>query len=122
MFIQLNLNPKKKHVGDCTVRAIALATNRTWDEAYLKLAIQGFMSCDMPSSNSVWGDLLKHEGFKCYVVDPIITVKEFCNKHPEDVYVLATGEHVLVAAHGDYYDTWDSGDESLIYCWRKDEF
>jgi hypothetical protein len=33
-----NNNPFGRHVNDCSVRAIALATEKSWDETYKELA------------------------------------------------------------------------------------
>lgn len=78
---------------------------------------------DMPSANRVWESWLAEEGYtrklipntcpNCY------TVRDFCLEHPTGKYLLATGEHVVTVENGDYYDTWDSGDEQPIYYWSK---
>jgi len=34
--------------------------------------------------------------------------------------ILATGTHVIAVGDGNYYDTWDSGQEVPIYYWRKE--
>jgi hypothetical protein len=34
MFKYYNANPLGRHVSDCSVRAISLATGRSWDETY----------------------------------------------------------------------------------------
>lgn len=52
-FVYYNPNPSGKNAGDCTVRAIAKATGMSWQEAYLALAIQGYLDGDMPSANIV---------------------------------------------------------------------
>ena len=39
--------------------------------------------------------------------------------NPYGRYILATGEHVVAIENGDYYDTWDSGDEIPIYYWKE---
>ena len=41
--------------------------------------------------------------------------------NPEGKYLLATGTHVVTVIDGDYYDTWDSGDEIPIYYFTKEE-
>jgi hypothetical protein len=38
MFKYYNANPLGRHVNDCTVRAVSLATNTTWDLAYKELS------------------------------------------------------------------------------------
>lgn len=34
MYVYYNNNPLGRQVSDCSVRAIALATERSWDSAY----------------------------------------------------------------------------------------
>lgn len=118
-----NPNPKAILVGDCAVRAVAVANGMTWDESYNMLADYGFMIKNLPNADSVWGAALKDLGFKrrsipntcpdCY------TIREFCKDHTKGTYVLGTGSHVVAVKDGDYYDTWDSGDEIPIVYWRK---
>mgnify|MGYP007038282472 FL=1 len=47
------------------------------------------------------------------------TVREFCKDHPMGTYVLGTGSHVVAVRDGNYFDTWNSGDEVPIIYWRK---
>ena len=63
-----NPNPSGRMVGDCVIRAISKATNRSWEEIYVKVAIQGLMMHDMPSSNSVWGSFLYNQNFHRYSI------------------------------------------------------
>ena len=119
MYKETNLNPSGKRTGDCVVRAIAKATGSTWESTYIELVMEGYADHDMPSSNAVWDKYLRENGFERHLIPnecPMCyTVKQFCKDHPNGMYVLATGSHVLVADKGDYYDTWDSGDEVPIY-------
>lgn len=124
-YISINPNPNGLHTGDCVVRALAYALDKTWYEAYLGLAVQGLIDADMPSSNRVWSDYLKSQG---YEMRPIInncsecyTVIDFCRDHPHGKFVLATGNHALVADEGNYYDAWDSGREYPIFYFEKKE-
>lgn len=116
---KVNPNPKGKNVGDCTVRAISLATNQGWEKVYLDLCIQGYTMADMPSSNDVWGKYLMDKGWVyrrlqdtcpfCY------TINDFCNDHPEGTFIVATGTHVVCVKDGRYLDTWDSGDKVPLF-------
>lgn len=123
-FVYYNPNPERKLASDCTVRAISKVTNKTWEEAYMAICFQGFMMHDMPSINSIWGGYLKSIGFKMTLVPNICpncyTVKEFCTEHPNGVFLVNTDKHVIAIDNGDYYDTWDSGDEIVNYYWTKE--
>ena len=122
-FVQANPNPRNGRVGDCVIRAITIATNSTWEKVYTELAAYGFVMGDMPSSNTVWGQYLKDKGFKRDIIpdtcpQDCYTIIDFCNDNPNGTYILGTGSHVVAVIDGNYYDTWDSGNEAPIYFWR----
>ena len=125
MWVQSNNNPDKALVGDCTIRAISKAIGKPWDDTYIYLAVQGFKMKDMPSSNRVWGEFLYANGFRRFIIPDscpnCYTIKDFCEDHKDGKYVLATGTHVVCVVDGNYYDSWDSGDEIPIYYWRKEK-
>lgn len=79
---------------------------------------------DMPSGNSVWGAYLKQKGFRRYIIPDTCpdcyTVADFASDHPEGTYILALSDHVVAVKGGDYWDTWDSGNEVPIYYWKKE--
>ena len=123
-YIYTNPNPKGAITGDCVVRAVAIANDLDWDTAYLILSDYGFRMKNMPNADSVWSKVLKDFGFKrrsipdtcpaCY------TIREFCEDHPEGIYILGTGSHVVAVIDGNVYDSWDSLDETPILYWRKE--
>lgn len=123
MWIQCNPNPKGKAVGDCVVRAVAIATRQPWRQAYRALCAQGDEEADMPSSDEVWGAYLDRMGFERHVIPNscphCYTLRDFCADHPTGVYVLGTGRHAVCAIDGNYLDAWDSGNEVPIYYWRE---
>lgn len=123
MFIYTNPNPINNLVGDCVIRAISIATGLTWEEVYDDICDLGRDMYDMPSSNAVWGEYLSRIGFMrsqlpntcpmCY------TVRQFAYDHPHGSFILGTGSHVIAIIDGDYYDTWDSGDEVPVYFFKR---
>lgn len=125
MYIPTNTNPNGYHIDDCVIRAISIAENKSWDYISLSLAMHSFDLKGMSSTNFVWDDYLRMNGYirsaipnscpRCY------TVKDFCEDHPTGIYILATGSHVVTVIDGDYYDTWDSGYEVPIYYYIKKE-
>ena len=123
-FRYANPNPVGRHTNDCVIRAIALATGRTWDDVYKDIADKGLELADTMEANSTWGTYLKEIGFTQHIVPSICrncyTVKDFCMDFPSGDYILATGSHVLYCNGLDYFDTSDSGDDIITYYFRKD--
>lgn len=125
-YIFKNLNPAGLHVGDCAVRAVAEALGISWEKAYVGLCDYGLQMRELPNANSVWGKYLYDHDFKWQPVrshfSEHYTVRRFCEDHPNGIYVIGCGNHVVVARNGCYMDTWDSGDETpLYYFYRRTE-
>jgi hypothetical protein len=124
-YVHYQQNPCGRLVGDCAVRALCKALGVTWEQAYLKIVTAGYGMCDMPSSNSVWGAVLRQNGFRrinipdtcpdCY------TAQDFCRDNPKGVYVIGFGNHVATAVDGNIYDAWDSSQEIPQYVWYKEK-
>lgn len=124
MYKYKNPNPSNKIVGDCVVRAIAIALHKGWKEIYLDLCYQGLTLCDMPSSNKVWKTYLQDNGFVMGIIPnscpDCYTIAEFANDNKVGTYILGTGTHVVTVIDGNYYDTWDSGEEvPLFYLYKE---
>lgn len=125
MWQEFNENPAGRRVGDCAIRAVSVALGVDWETAYALIAAAGFAMGDMPSSNSVWGAVLRQHGFSrmnlpdecpdCY------TAEDFAHDHPRGIYVLGFGNHVATVRDGIIYDAWNSSNEIPQYVWyRKD--
>lgn len=123
-YINYNPNPKNARVGDCVIRAVSCATNKSWIYTYIYLCIYGLMCFDLLSSNAVWGRYLHDKGFKKYLIPYSCpdgcTVEQFAKQHQKGTYILALNGHVVCVKDGRYYDTWDSGNEVAIYYWKKE--
>lgn len=121
MWTPTNPNSCGIYVGDCVIRALSIAMNKRWDEIYLDLCILGFLECDMPNANHVWGKYLEEHGFECEAVKNIgkMTVRSFAESNPHGLFLLATGAHVVAVVDGNYYDTWDSGNEVPVTVWKE---
>lgn len=119
MFKYYNPNPKRYQVGDCAVRALTLALNKSWDDVHHEICDTSFEMCNMPSSNAVWGVVLRRHGFRCYAMPydlpEFYTVADFARDNPRGVFVLCLSSHVVTVIDGDWYDTWDSSSEIPIY-------
>lgn len=122
-WIYFSNNPAGRIVGDCAVRAVSKALDISWEAAYIMIASNGFSMGDMPSSDSVWGSVLRQNGFyrrsipnscpDCY------TAEDFCRDNPNGVFVLGFGGHVATVVDGNLYDMWDSSNEIPQFVWHK---
>ena len=124
MWVKFQNNPVGRKVGDCSVRAISKALNLSWDDAFDLLAYNAKQMGDMPSSDSVWGSVLRENGFTKKAIPnycpDCFSAEDFCHFFPEGTYVLGFGGHVATVVDGDLFDAWDSSDEIPIYYWRKE--
>jgi hypothetical protein len=125
MYSYYNANPYKIRVGDCVIRAISKALNQSWEDTYIDLTIQGYLMGDLLSSNAVWDAYLKSKGFKRHIVPndcpDCYTINDFCKEYPQGIYVIGTGTHAVAVIDGIIFDTWNSGDETPIYFYKKGE-
>lgn len=89
----------------------------------LELTMYSYFLYELVDDNDVWARYLIDKGYRrinlpdtcpeCY------TLGMFCQLHPYGKYAVCTGEHIIAVIDGDYYDTWDSGDEIVSYYFRK---
>lgn len=125
MWIQFNENPAGRNVGDCAVRAVSVALGIDWETAYDMIAEAGYRMGDMPSSDSVWGAVLRQNGFYRRAVPnkcpDCYTAADFARDHPRGIYVLGFGGHVATVKDGGLYDSWDSSKQLPVYYWFKED-
>lgn len=122
-YTHFNNNPAGRNVGDCSVRAVSKALGMDWEQAYAHTSSAGYLMADMPSSDSVWGAVLRKNGFYREVIPnscpECYTAEDFCKDHPNGTYVLGFGGHVATVVDGDIYDSWDSSKEIPQFYWYK---
>ena len=123
MWIEANPNPAKKQVPDCVIRAICIALNKPWlevsDELYYQFARREYsVTCD----DNIWGHYLYSLGFEPFLLPftcpKCVTVNEFTKMYPKGIYIIGTGKHAVAVIDGNYYDSWDSGNEIPSFFWR----
>ena len=119
-----NPSPVGRNVGDCAVRAVSAALGTDWETAYALIALNGYLMGDMPSSNAVWGAVLRQNGYSRYAVPDTCpdcyTIEDFAADHPRGVFVVGTGTHVATIKDGLIWDSWDSSQEIPQYYWTKE--
>ena len=77
----------------------------------------------MPSADSVWGAVLRSQGFYRYAIPntcpDCYTAEDFARDHPRGVYVLGYGNHANTVVNGNLFDSWDSRDLVPQYYWSE---
>lgn len=123
MWIEYNANPISNRVEDCAIRAVSVALDVPWDEAFDMIAHMAKAMGNVMHNNAVFGSVLRQHGFYRAVIPntcpDCYTIKDFCIDYPQGVYVVGTGSHVVAVVNGNYIDTWDSGNEIPVYFWKE---
>ena len=118
-----NPSPSGRNVGDCSIRAVAKALGVDWETAYAMIAAAGYQMNDVPSSNSVWGSVLRRNGFYRSALPPTCpdcyTAEDFAKDHPTGTYVLGFGNHTATIKDGRLFDSYDSSQMIPQYFWEK---
>ena len=122
LFVKYQPNSHKG--GDCVVRTLTKAENKSWYDIYDALCRYGRTLQRMPNEKETYEMYLKDKGYKKIPIKPTRgerrgTVYEWAKGHPKGTYVLAVANHLVCVQDGKYYDTWDCGDRSLYGVFEK---
>lgn len=115
MYQYYNNNPFGRHVNDCSVRAIALATDQTWDQTYQQLSNyareQGITFSEVEFIDQHLSELYKKYCTKQQ--DKVITIGDFSNLRLPGRWLCTMGSHITCVIDGVIYDTFDPSDRFL---------
>ena len=141
-FTYYNANPKDKRSSDCVLRAISLATGKSWDEVLDDLVVFSHKYKEMPNDKKCFSKYLESMGFEIQKQprksdNTKYTGREFCNLL-NGLYTDSTtdtvtsydivakiGGHHLIAILLDndnrykVFDIWDSTDGSIGNYWIR---
>lgn len=124
MFLYYNANPLGNQVNDCTVRAISLATGRTWDNTYEELSTFAQAQGMMLDEVRYIDEYLDRKFEKVYGWNEVekITVGDFMKQNPHGIYLITMAGHITCGMDGCIYDTFDSRQRKVwaAYKVRKD--
>lgn len=121
MFIKENVNPKNKKTGDCVLRAIAKAEDKTWIKVFDELT---------EIARSKFTVLNNKDAYEFYLKKyPTIEVKyetsngrfRYTVKQVSEfkgTYIVAVAGHLTCVIDGNIYDTWDCSKKSAYKIWR----
>lgn len=126
-FKEYNPNPKGNKTGDCVIRAIGLATEKTWEETFWDMTNHAFELKTVLNIDEAWKSYLIKNGFEwvpCKVTKgkKRPTVAQMARKLSDGgYYVLRVANHVVTAHGGHYHDLWDSGNCAVYGYFQKKE-
>ena len=125
-MIKLNLNPKGRKACDCVIRAIAYATQQSWDKVYKDLFEIGFKMKRVAEEKQVYEKYLEDLGWQKQkqprtYLNTKYTVNEFCKEiaASNKVYIVSVANHLTAVADKEIVDTWDCGYKSVGNYWIK---
>lgn len=108
MYRFKNNNPLGLYENDCTVRAIATATGKSWDDVYEHLSdiarIQGTMMDDREFINKYLSNKYKKVPYLPY------TVGEVADEYPNNILLITMNGHITSSRYGTIYDSFDPRD------------
>lgn len=135
--ISENKNPKERMAEDCVFRAIAGATERSWEEVYAGLCEIGLTLHSMPNfpivfraylqaigATSVykrevnWRRLYNDAAYKRQWEAAGISVLDFAKSHPSGNYVVRVEWHVTCVRNGIIYDYVPCQQGIVIEAWE----
>ena len=124
VYYQPNAKDTRDEYGDCVIRALAKAMDKSWVEVYDTLVSIGRELQCLPNDKACLERWFAENGFVYSGVSnkkgtKRPTINSFAKSHPEGVYVVRVAHHLTTIVEGRYYDTWDCGDNAMYGYWYK---
>ena len=123
-FMRYNNNPKEKRTGDCVIRALALALDKSWKEVYTDLFNLSIKMSLIVTDPKVFKKYLKdldytQEKMPKTLDNKRYTVEEFIDDiaHKNMTYIISIAKHVTVIKDKKLYDTWDCSHKCVGNYW-----
>lgn len=115
-FKYYNANPLNRMVNDCSVRAISLATNTSWDETFDKLSHfakrKGITFSEVEFINDYLAE--RYPQYKPKEGGEIRTLGDFLDLRLPGRWLVTMAGHITCVIDGVCYDTFDPSDR---YIW-----
>lgn len=111
-----NANSLNNFVNDCTIRAISVVENKTWDETYRELSIIAQRNGIILDDVNFIKPLLDTRYNRVKNKDKY--VGEFAENHPYGKYLITMNGHITCCINGCIVDTFDCRDRIIEHVWR----
>lgn len=117
-YFYYNANPHKRHIEDCTIRALSLLTDRTWNDVYSELSYLANKDSLMMDSVVFIEDYLDDRyPRECHYSK---TIGEFAKEYPLGKYAVTTSGHITAIIDGIIYDTFNPSERIMRCAWKID--
>lgn len=111
-----NANSQNNFVNDCTIRAISVAENKSWDETYSELSRiaqrNGIILDDVnfikPLLDSRYKRIKSRDKY----------VGDFAKHNPNGRYLITMSGHITCCVNGCIIDTFDCRNRIIEYIWK----
>ena len=120
MYRYYNANPLGRKVNDCTVRAIALATNESWDSTYNYLSDYAQQEAVM-MDNVIYIDKFLDKNFEKIHTNAKgynMTVDDVSKRWYKGTYLITMKNHITCCIDGVIYDTFNPSDRLVWEVYR----
>lgn len=126
----INLNPKDRKVDDCVVRAIANATNQSWEQTVREMTEMGIKKGCLLNDPKLIPLYLKSKGFS-QMNEPRksdntkMTVREWLGSrdgwlwHSYKIVAVVGSHHITAIIDNQVQDIWDCSKKKMHKWWVK---
>jgi len=115
MYKFYNANALGLFQNDCTVRAISLAENKSWDETYDELSnIAQLNGTMMDDRNFIINYLNSKYEQITYLPE---TVGEVAGEYPDKILLITMKGHITCSKYGVIYDSFDCRKRKSEFAW-----
>ena len=114
MYREYNANPLKNNIADCTIRAISVATGKSWDYVYEKLSDIAQAQGTMMDNRDFIIDYLDRRYDR---VTAHGKVGEVAERYKDYILLITMRGHITTSIYGIIYDTFNPSDREVEYAW-----
>lgn len=118
MYKYYNANPLGRHVNDCTVRAISLVTEKSWDQVFEELSDFAQKEAITFSEIEFINEYLSNLYPRWCQDEKINTLEDFLDMKLKGRYLVTMSGHITCVIDGICYDTFDPSNR-YIWCIYK---
>ena len=108
-----NQNPLNLYTDDCTIRAISMAEDSTWDYTYNKLSDLAQEYGTLLNDRNFIIDYL-NDNYERLNIEPML-VGEVSALYPDNVLLITMPGHITVSKFGCIYDLFDCRNKQIEY-------